>query len=131
MGIIADRIGKKLTAVICISLDIIALLWLLWAKELWSLYLFALVYGFGQGGFAPAMSALLGDTFGLRRIGSIIGFVDVGFSIGAAVGPLIGGLVFDISNSYSVAFVYGASVLLMAGLLISLVKQKTGIASGG
>ena len=131
MGIVADRIGKKLTAVICISLDIVALLWLLWAKELWSLYLFALVYGFGQGGFSPAMSALLGDTFGLRRIGSIIGFVDVGFSIGSAVGPLIGGLVFDISNSYSAAFLYGASVLLMAGLLISLVKQKTGIASRG
>ena len=130
IGMVADRIGKKRSAVISMSLQTLAMFWLVWAQELWEFYLFALVFGFGYGGFAPALSSLVGDTFELRRLGSIMGIVDVGFFTGSAIGPVIGGLIFDLSNNYIAAFFYGASATIMAALLISMVRQKKDLSGG-
>ena len=65
------------------------------------LYLFALVYGFSMGGAIPPSTALVSDTFGLRNIGTIFGVMDISFGIGAAIGPTIGGFVFDVNDTPS------------------------------
>jgi len=125
MGRASDSIGRKTTAVICSLLQVGAMVWLIWAQELWMLYLFALVYGFAYGGLTPPVTALIGDTFGLRNIGVILGVLEIGWGVGAAIGPAIGGLIFDVSNSYSTAFLIGAAAMLIVTLLIPLVRQET------
>ena len=90
------------------------------------LYLIASVYGFAFGGFSSAMGALIGDTFELAKIGTIFGVLEIGFGIGAATGPVIGGLIFDVSNSYSLAFLLGAVVMLIATLLTALIRREVG-----
>lgn len=89
------------------------------------LYLFALAYGFAFGGMSPVMAALIGDTFGLGRIGAIFGLLEIGFGVGAAIGPVMGGLIFDVSGSYSLAFLLGAVAMLIVTLLISLIRRET------
>ena len=125
MGIVSDRIGRKVTAVICGLLQAGAMLWLIWAQELWMFYLFALAYGFAYGGIVPSIGALAGDAFGLRQIGLIMGALEVGLGIGAAIGPAIGGLIFDVSHSYFMAFLVIAVAMLIATLLITLVRRET------
>ena len=125
MGIASDRIGRKLTGSICTLLQAGAMLWLIWSQDLWMLYLFALVFGFAFGGMSPGLAALIGDTFGLRNIGSILGVLEVGFGTGGAIGPVIGGLIFDVNNSYTVAFLIGALVIFISTLLIALIRQET------
>lgn len=125
MGRASDSIGRKTTAVICSLLQVGAMVWLIWAQDLWMLYLFALVYGFAYGGLTPPVTALIGDTFGLRNIGVILGVLEIGWGVGAAIGPAIGGLIFDVSNSYSTAFLIGAAAMLIVTLLIPLVRQET------
>jgi len=126
MGIASDRIGSKLTAIICSLVQAGALLWLIWAQDLWMLYLFALVYGFAYSGMSPSMAALIGGTFGLRRLGTILGILEIGFAIGAASGSAIGGLIFDVSNSYFLAFLLVSVAMLVVAILIALIKQETG-----
>jgi len=125
LGTVSDRMGRKVTAIICALLQAGAMMWLLWANDLWMFYLFALVYGFAFGGMSPVMAALIGDTFGLGRIGAILGMLEVGFGIGAAIGPAVGGFIFDVSNSYFLAFLLGAAVMLVATLLIALIRRET------
>jgi len=125
MGVVSDRIGRKLTAVICTLLQAGAMVWLVWSQDLWMLYLFALVFGFAYNGFSSSMGALIGDTFGLGKIGVIFGVLEISFGIGAAIGPAIGGLIFDVSNSYSAAFLMGAVAMLIVTLLIVLIKKET------
>ncbi len=124
MGIASDRIGKKLTVIICSLLQAGAMVWLIWSQDLWMFYIFALVFGFAYGGVAPGMAALFSDAFGLRYIGSIMGVLTVGLGIGAAIGPAVGGFIFDVSHSYSLAFLLGAVVMLIDILLIAPVRRE-------
>ncbi len=125
MGMASDRIGKKLTVIICALLQAGAMVWLIWSQDLWMFYIFALVFGFAYGGSAPGMVALVGDTFGLGQMGAILGVVDMGFGVGAAIGPAVGGLIFDINHSYSLAFLLGAVGMLIDALLTALVRRET------
>ncbi len=125
MGTVSDRIGRKVTAIICALLNTGTMVWLLWSQDLWMFYLFALVYGFTYGGIGSSLAALVGDTFGLYKIGTIVGVLDVGFGVGAAIGPYIGGLIFDVNNSYSTAFLIGALAMLIVPALIALIRRET------
>ena len=125
LGIASDRIGRKVTAISCALLKAGAMVWLIWAQDLWMLYLFALVYGLAFGGMSPVMAALVSDTFGLGRIGAIFGVLEIGFGIGAAIGAIMGGLIFDIRGSYFMAFLLGALAMLAIALLIALIRRET------
>ena len=71
LGTASDRLGRKRVAIICMLLHVIALLWLLWSREMWMFYIFALIFGIAWGGMGPAMAAIIGETFGLGRIGPL------------------------------------------------------------
>lgn len=128
MGAVSDKIGRNRTTIICLLSQALALVWLIWVRELWMLYLFALIFGFAYGGVGPSMAALIGDTFGLNRIGVIMGALEVGYGLGAAIGPVIGGLVYDISNNYFLAFLIGALTLLVAVMAVALIRQEKPVA---
>jgi OFA family oxalate/formate antiporter-like MFS transporter len=67
----------------------------------------------------------MGDIFGLGRIGTIFGVIEIGWGIGAASGPAIGGLIFDLSGSYIIAFVIAGISVLINGLLITTLKVES------
>ncbi len=125
-GIASDRLGKKEAAVVGTLLHVIALLWLLWSREMWMFYLFAIVFGLAWGGTGPVMAVIIGETFGLGRMGVILGILDAGFNTGAAVGPVIGGIIFDLKQSYFLAFWLGVVVMLVATVLIVFIRRETG-----
>ena len=125
MGIVSDRVGRKSAIIICTLLESGAMIWLIWAQDLWMFFLFALIFGFAYSGFGSSMAAIIGDTFGLKQIGTIFGLLEVGFGVGAAIGPAIGGLIFDISHSYTIAFLIGAVVMLAVTLLLTLIRRET------
>lgn len=132
MGIVSDRLGRKLAPIICTLLQSGAIVWLVWAQDLWSLYLFALIFGFVYSGFGISGAALISDTFGLSKIGTIFGLLEISFGIGAAIGSAFGGIIFDVSHSYSIAFLIGVGAMLVATLLITLIRRETNrnLASG-
>jgi len=126
LGFASDRLGRKTAAVFCTLVLMGALLWLMWSRELWMFYVFALLFGLAWGGIGPSMAAIIGDTFGLGQMGAILGVLDAGFNIGAAVGPLVGGFVFDVRQSYFLAFLLGVLVMLVATVFVLLIRREAG-----
>ncbi len=112
MGGTGDRIGNKRALFLCFVIVIVALSWLQLAKELWMLYLFAIVYGFAHGGFFALMSPLVAEVFGTLSHGVNFGMVLFLGQIGGAIGPLVTGRMFDVTQSYQLAFL----ILIIASI---------------
>jgi MFS family permease len=123
-GVIGDRLGNRHVFIIGFILMSAALFWLVWARELWTLYLFALVFGFAHGGMATSESPLVAWLFGLSSHGLILGVAGVGFTIGSAVGPVVIGHIFDLTHSYQTAFLVCAAIGI-AGLILAVVLRPT------
>ncbi len=128
LGSVADRIGNRQAFIIGFTLMAAALFWLVPAKEVWALYLFAVIFGFAFGGCATSESPLVAELFGLSSHGLILGFINLlGFTFGAAIGPLIAGYIFDMTNTYQLAFIVCAATavvgLILAVLLTPIEKS--------
>jgi MFS family permease len=122
MGIFADRMGNKQAMLLSAGLMMLALFWLLLAKDLWMLFLFGLAFGFGHGGIATMESPIVANVFGMRSHGVILGLVFFCDTVGGAVGPFLAGYIFDVTNSYNLAFFFCA-ILGIVNLIAILVLR--------
>jgi MFS family permease len=118
LGGLADRIGYKQVYIVSFILMSASLFWLVPVRQLWTLYLFAIAFGFAYGGLATAHSPLVAWIFGMRQHGLIFGVSFNGWTIGCAIGPLVAGYLFDVSHSYHVAFLICA-VNAIIGLVLT------------
>ena len=124
IGVISDKTGRKVSAMICGFLQVGAMVWLTWACEVWMFYLFAIVYGFALGGFDIPVTALIGDIFGLHSLGEIMGVLIIGWGLGAAIGPAVGGIIFDVHKTYFMAFMIGALAMMTATSCVAMIKYQ-------
>jgi len=121
-GGISDRVGGKRSLIIGFAMISVALIWLQFARELWMLYLFAVIFGFGYGGLVALQPLLVAEFFGLRAHGVILGTIVFSVIIGGAIGSLLAGRIFDLAGEYSLAFLVCA-VLGIAGLILALLLK--------
>ena len=123
LGMAGDRIGNRPAYVIGFVFLSVSLFWLLVAKELWMLYLFAVIYGFGYGGLSTLVSPIIAELFGLSSHGVIMGVVIMfGGTGGMAIGPLLAGDIFDITGSYQSAFLMYAAISVIGLILVSRLR---------
>jgi len=126
LGSAGDRIGHRQVFIIGFILVSAALFWLVPATEVWMLYLFAVVFGFAQGGCATTESPLIAELFGLSSHGLIFGVIGIGFTLGAATGPLLTGYIFDVTGNYELAFLVCAAICIVGLVLTALLRPITG-----
>ncbi len=131
IGSLADRIGYKPALLIGFTLMSASFLWLLVAKELWALNLFAVLFGFGLAGLVVLLPTLIARLFGLGSLGVIMGSVDFVSTIPAIPSPIVAGYIFDIMDSYQLAFLILAGVSIIGLILSSLFKTNPIINKGG
>ena len=127
MGSASDRIGRKSSLLMCLALNALVMFWLLWASNLEMLYIFAVIFGFAYGGCVPQWGAMVGEFFGLRAMGTTLGVVMFFATIGGAIGPLLGGHIFDLTDSYRYAFLMGGisiAIAVMLTLFLRAPKRK-------
>ena len=130
-GFLSDRIGGRPALTVCLSLIILALIWLLFAKEIWMFYVFAVVFGLANGGFTILLPVISAELFGLVSLGVIIGALAVFITLGEGLGSPVSGTIFDITESYRIAFLVGIGICTVAvilSLLLLRYKGKTGMA---
>ena len=122
LGGAADRIGNRQVCVIGFILMSVTLFWLVSVTEVWMFYLFVVVFGFAQGGITTSESPLVARLFGVSSHGLLLGIISFGFTIGAAIGPLLTGYIFDVTGSYQVAFLTSAAIGVVGLILAALIR---------
>lgn len=122
-GSISDRLGRSRGAalaylVLGISYIIYALV-----KVKFGFYLSAVLFGFTAWSIPTIMAATAGDFVGPRLAPAGLGFVTLFFGIGQALGPLLGGYIADVTNSFTIPFLVAGGISLM-GMVFSLFLKK-------
>jgi MFS family permease len=119
LGRAADNLGNRQAFIIGFILMSTALLGLVPAKSLWLLYSVAGVFGLAFGGCAASQSPLAAELFGLRSHGAILGVLSFGFTVGGGAGPFLTGYIFDVTDSYRLAFLVCLGIS-MVGLILTV-----------
>jgi MFS family permease len=131
MGRASDSVGRKWMLVAGAIVQAAALLLLAYATSEWLLFLFAVTYGFVRGGIDVCVGALIAERFGLRRIGLIMGILSMGYDFGAAIGPVLGGFVFDVTSSYQVAFLVGSGLSVIMVVIVACISSTPAQSGAG
>ena len=122
MGYLADRFSKKIMVTAGCILAIISILCLNSSDSFWGLAFGNGLFGFAGGVSFPAIMA-----FGViegrktRAMGSVMGLLALGHSLGMLVGPLLAGVFIDLF-SFKTIFFSGA-LIMAAGTMIFLRNQ--------
>ena len=118
----ADRIGNRRIIVLSFIIITASLFWLMFSSKLWMFYLFAIFFGFAFGGLGAIELPLVAGLFGLSSHGVIYGVIHVGFTVGAAIGPFVTGYIYDLTDSYQVAFLTCAAIGIV-GIILAIVLR--------
>jgi MFS family permease len=125
-GWLSDRIrDAKYSAALGFLLMAVGMYLLYRATNVITLYVFALFYGFGYGSLAPVIPYLISNRFGREVLGVTYGLLTF-FStgLGGALGPILGGFIFDKTGSYRLGWIMNTVFLLIISLLILALKPK-------
>ena len=106
-GFIADRIGGLRTLLLGSVLQGIALVMYLPSDALWSLYVVSALFGLFQGGIVPSYAIIVREYFAPNEASAKVGVVLMATMAGMALGGWMSGKVFDLTGSYSAAFLNG------------------------
>jgi MFS family permease len=68
-------------------------------------------------GLAPLIAGLVAETFGTRYLATLLGVSFVVHQLGASLGAWGGGLIFDLSGSYDLAWQVGTLIGFTAGVI--------------
>ncbi len=102
-GFLADKYPNRYLLVIGQGVLILAMLLTFIISAPWQAFLYGAVNGFGAGFIMTVGSVIWPNYFGRMNLGSIRGVAMAGMVIFAALGPLPFGLIFDLTDSYSLA----------------------------
>jgi len=106
-GYICDRIGGLRTLLFGSVLQGVALVLFLPTDGLVSLYLVSALFGLFQGGIVPSYAIIVREHFPPREAGARVGAVLMFTLFGMALGGWMSGRIFDLTGSYTAAFVNG------------------------
>jgi MFS family permease len=124
-GLLGDRFEKRYIAIVCMGGHTIALLVLAFAGSVWMVIVFAVVHGLSWGVRGPLMTAIRADYFGTASFGTIMGFSSLITTIGMVSGPLVAGILYDLTGSYEWGFSVLAALAGLGGIAFLLASKPT------
>lgn len=115
-------VENRLAFVASFAVTTVSLIWALFARDLWGLYLFAIAFAFGWGAQAVLRFTVTAEIFGLRSIGLLLGVLGFCEAAAGGFGTYFSGLLFDVSGSYQLAFWISIPVSALGVILALLMK---------
>ena len=124
IGFISDRIGARRVLTACLVMATLARIWPLFAKEIWMFYVFAVIFGIAHGGIMSLRPLISAELFGLGSLGMIFATIELCSLTGGALGAPLAGAIFDVTGSYSLAFlilvIMGALAVILSLILLKV-----------
>jgi MFS family permease len=119
LGLAGDKYGVKPVLVTGLLIQAVGAGAYLYAGNLEVFYVVAFIFGFAYGGVMPLYAVLARDYFGPHIMGAVFGAAAMVSSLGMALGPVIGGWIYDTWNAYTGLYI-GSAVVGLGAVAIAL-----------
>ncbi len=120
---LGERYEKRRVAALCMLAHALGLIFLTYATHVAELVAFAIFHGVAWGLRGPFMQAIRADYFGRNAIGMIMGLSAAIIAIGQIAGPMVAGMLADLTGNYRTGFTVLA-VLASLGSLFFMLATK-------
>ena len=128
-GYVVDRLPSRYVLAVGQLLLATALAWLLFADSLGQAIIYGILRGLMLGLWEVALDATWPSYFGRRYLGGIRGMTFGAEVVGAAIGPIPFGLIYDMLGGYAAALT-GVLVLPIAATVAVLLAFPPGLPTG-
>jgi len=123
-GPASDLIGIKIPVALTFVIRFFLFLLILKYQNLVSFYVLAFAFGFTHLVTGPLTPILMGKLYGFSHIGLISGFINTVHYLAGGFWAYVGGLIFDQTGSYRLAFILSAVMALVAFFSTLLIKER-------
>jgi len=113
-GVAADRLGVKPVLIGGLLVQSLAILAYMFASRQSEFYLLGVVFGTAYSGVMPLYAVLAREYFDQRIMGTVFGAAIMLSSVGMALGPVVGGWIFDTYHDYRWLYLSSTAVALGA-----------------
>jgi MFS family permease len=124
LGYFADKVGVKRVIVGGLLVQAFAAGAFIYARRLEDFYAVAIVFGFAYGGVMPLYASLAREYFTQGIMGAILGAAMMVSSLGMALGPAVGGWIFDTYGEYAWLYI-GSFVIGLGAAAIALAFPRS------
>lgn len=122
-GYLADTMDKRHVTAACFAITALSLLLYATIYEGWQVLYVLPIFALGFGGSIPVRPAFQAEFFGLKAFGAIQGLAFTIATLGGLFGPVFAGWMYDMTESYRLAFVVlSAGSFLAVPLVLSVRK---------
>ena len=122
-GFFLERIGIRRAIILFYIINVFSTLIIIRAKDQFSLFLFAIIFGFAIGGATVLEVPLTVELFGLKHLGMFIGLFETAIGLGGFIGPYYAGFLFDLMGRYNELFL-SCMLFSITSLLFSIILSR-------
>ncbi len=123
-GWLCDRYGAKVPLAGYYLLRGLSLVLLPFVGSVPALFAFAALFGLNYISTVPATTSLTAAAYGRYSVGELSGWIFLSHQIGAAVGSITGGFLYDRFGNYTVAFHSAAVLAFLATAMVLAIRER-------
>ncbi len=132
IGKVADLIGGLRALFLASAVQTVFIFWFTQMHAPAGFFVIAVLFGIGYGGVIPAYAIILREQIPAHRMGRMVGLVFLFANVGMGTGGYLGGLLFDLSGSYTLPYAVGAlagvlNLVVVGSLLFYLGTRRPGL----
>jgi MFS family permease len=110
IGLAGDRWGAKRVLVAGLLIQAVGAGAYFFVRSLEGFYSVAAIFGFAYGGVMPLYAVIAREYFGVRIMGTVFGAAAMVSALGMALGPALGGWIFDTFGGYGWLYVASSAI---------------------
>ena len=124
-GMLSDIMSRKLTMFSIFAIQAITFLFFIRFTNFTSLATATVLVAFAYGGMLSVFPATTADFYGLKHLGVNYGLVFTAWGASGVFGPLLGGIVRDVTGTYLICYLVAAGLSILGGILSLLTNPPS------
>jgi MFS family permease len=104
-GLLGDRFGARRVVVVGLMVQAVGAGSYYFTRDAGEFYAVAILFGMAYGGVMPLYAVLAREYFPMRIMGTVFGGAAMVSSLGMALGPAVGGWIFDTFHGYGYLYI--------------------------